>query len=371
MQGGVIFFGASLLAAFCNYLYQVVASRQLSAKEFAELSAWVANLAPFMVGGVVLQYYANFHPARSSALRMAAVGLTLGSAAALAAWPLTELTLSVANSALIVVVTAGMLWLLGQTQIRLDFVWLSAGSLLLAAGRLIYVLGPWSRADFAAFVLANMVAPAAVIWLLSARLWTARDVEGRRSGNFWQNALALSLAGALIPQFDVFLMNHTQVEADFIAFAKASLFGRAVYAVTVIVAQWLLPNQLRGKAAARRISVVGVVAAILLACAGLAALSAPLARLAFGWDQAPDPWLVFVASAEISMLATLFILIQTYCAHNEMKKALQMLGLLGAEAACQLVFKLPMMTFLIVATVLQTLAVLWFSRALSQRNSMP
>jgi len=362
MQGGVIFFGASLLAAFCNYLFQVIASRQLTPKEFAELQAWVANLAPFMVGGVVLQYYANFHPAKSKALRSAAVVLAVLSAGAFAVWPLTDEPISLANSALVVAVTASMLWLMGQTQIRLDFVWLSVGSLLLASGRVMYVLFPHESGGFGTFVFANLVAPAAVVVMLAVRLWPARDVTGTKSGNFWQNALVLSMAGALIPQFDVFLMNHTQAEGDFISFARASLFGRAVYALTMIMAQWLLPNQLRGLKTAPKVPLWAALGGILLTCAVMAGFAEPLARYAFGWDSAPEPMLVFLAGAEISMLATIFILIQGFCAKNQMHKAVALLGLLGAEAALQMVLKLPMMQFLALAVIVQIGAILFFSR---------
>lgn len=359
MQGGVLFFAASLSAALINYLFQVVASKQLSPKEFADLNAWVANLAPFMVSAAVLQYYSNFKPITRGWLRTALVAAAAVSAAAVIFWPYSAEIVSLPNSAVIVAVTAMMAWFMGQTQIRLSFVWLSIGGLALAASRLGFVLWPID-AGFGVFVFANLVAPAVAIWVLLPYLWKSGDVEGVRGRDFWRNTLVLSAAGAMLPQFDVFVMNHSQGEEAFIAFAKASLFGRAVYALTTILAQWLLPNQLRGIKSPMAVSLRTVIFGLLVLCAALAAVSDLLALHLLGWDQTPPRLLVFFASAEISMVAVILVLIQGSCARNETRRAVALLGLLGAEAAMQIILKLPMMVFLPAALVIQISAILIF-----------
>lgn len=347
MQGGAIFFAASMAAALFNYLYQVIATRQLSPKEFAELSVWVANLAPFLVGSAVLQYQANFQPASAKFLRIASIALTVLGVTFILGWGFEEPPFGLRHSILVVAATAMMAWLGGQTQIRLMFLLLGGGSLTLALGRVIFILVAGDNVSpLDKFALANLVAAVAAIAVFALGLFSAKGSPKSGDGDFWQKALVLSLAGALLPQFDMFLMGHTQMEADVIEFARAGLFGRAVYAISTIIAQWLLPNQIRRIKFGFKLSRVRVTVLLLGLCAAVGLLSPIISRYIFGWSSAPPQDLVFLASAELTLLAMLFVTIQAECAANHLKAAASILAILGIEAGLQFVFRFPMLTYL-------------------------
>ena len=256
-------------------------------------------------------------------------------------------------------------WLMGQLQFRLQLVALSAVSFLIGVTRVTVALLPIGVPDtLGKFVAANLASGLVGIWFLTWKLWPAEEavqVRHDQKGGMWKNALLLSAAGSLIPQFDMFLMNHTQASGDFIAFARASLIGRVVYAITVIVAQWLLPRQIRGEQPLFNITPWHCVIAVFGFCGAVAWGSPFIAESILHWDTTPSRTLVFLASAEISMLGLVFMVIQTACARHNLRRASLMLGLLGVEAVAQLVVKLPMTDFLVVALTLQTLAVLIFS----------
>ncbi len=64
---GGIYMAANIAAGLLNYLFQVVASRQLSAADFSQMSSWVAHVSVFFILAGVLQYSSNFLPASAEA----------------------------------------------------------------------------------------------------------------------------------------------------------------------------------------------------------------------------------------------------------------------------------------------------------------
>jgi hypothetical protein len=363
MKGGAVFLTASVIAALTNYLYQVVASRQLSPREFADLSVWVANLAPFMVLSAVMQYHSNFKPASAKFLRIASVACVALGVCFLVFWDYGQEPFSLWHSVLVVVSTAMAAWLSGQTQIRLSFLLLAGGSLAIAVSRLGFVIPSWDGLEtLAKFPLANLVGPVVCILLLTVGLRSAKSHPAAKDGKFWQRAIILSLAGALLPQFDMFLMGHTQAEADVIEFARAGLFGRAVYAVATIVAQWLLPNQIRGVKFGVQVSVLRVTMGLLAVCGVIGLLSPQIAYYLFSWESAPPRDLVFLASTQITLLAMLFVIIQAECAKNNIKAAAIILSVIGLEALVQWSFGLHMRQYLHIMPAIQLTTILVFTK---------
>lgn len=359
MRDGLVFAAASAVAAALNYLYQVLASRQLSPMEFANLSGWVANLAPLFVLGSLLQYQANFNPATRVGLRLTGVGASLLVIPALFGWWQLPDSLGVASSLMIGLFAALVSWQMGQLQIRLHFKLMAAASIIIAGSRVVITLWPGLTAyDLNLFVFSNLASSAITLWILTAVLWFGAEVEKEKNQRFWQKAIILSLAGALIPQFDMLLMNHTQERDVFVAFAQASLFGRAAYALTMIFAAWLLPHQIRGHKLSAPWPMSLVIAALFAGSAGVAWLSPLIAQTVFGWEVPPSPMLVFLASAELSVLAVLFVKIQSACARSRINEAGLYMAILFVEAILQWILRLPAQTFLALALTAQTLTVL-------------
>lgn len=370
MKSGLFFLAANLAAGAFNYLFQVIAAQRLSPADYARLNGWFADLALFFVLSGLLQYYSNFAPARRGALRAGIVAINVAGLAIAAMWLGMPGPLGPFHTTMIVLNSCMTGWLLGQAQIRLRFVTLALVSLGVGVCRVTLVQVPGlAGGEFEKFTFVSLVVFVVSIWILSGSLWTAEDTKGnqRQGGERWRSAAILSIATAIIPQFDMFLMSHTQAESDFVLFTYASLFGRAVFAVMSIFAQWLLPNQLRGKDLRPKFESWMPVLGVFTLSGVVAALSPFVGEHLLRLKGLPGIDLVFLASCEISLLALIFVVVQSACATGRVGFAVFVLGVLGVEASCQLLVKMQMNSFLIWALVTQTALVLVFTPKVMNR----
>jgi hypothetical protein len=253
-----------------------------------------------------------------------------------------------------------MAWLLGQMQIRLKFASLALVGLAVAIARCGLSTAPWVGSDVMdRFVLVNFATFAMMIGTMAVALWSAEDVKIASQRAPWKSVLLLSVAGTMIPQFDMFIMHHTQIEADFIDFTRASLFGRALFSLIYMFAQWRLPSQVRGLASGEPPNLWKFLLGLLILCGVVALSSTFVSAHIFGWERVPSKWLVFLSSTEISVLALVFFSIQRNCSQHRHRPAIFLLAVLGLEAAVGLAFAVPMTQFLTAALILQNLSLLY------------
>jgi hypothetical protein len=351
-QGG-FFVAANLLAGLLHYVFQVVAARELSAPSFAELNGWLADVSVFAAAGGLLQYASNFRPASRARLRSAIVGA--GAAAVLLAcmWRFGGAGLTPERGLAVVFASCMFGWLLGQAQIRMAFVVMGTAGLIVAASKLAFTFVPFfDPADVERFGLPIFACYGPGVLVLILFLWQAPNVQHSAPGS-WAAPLILSMAAAVIPQFDMVLMNHTQPPEIFQDFARASLFYKGIYFVVFIVAQWLLPQQIqaRSRTAVKALVLTGAAAAA--ASAMLSLLSPWISTLVMHWPVAPQAGLVFWSCLHMSLLTLLFLWIQEACAHGRTRVAAFALAALALEALLQSILRLPAGTYLIAITAVQ------------------
>lgn len=367
LRSGGWYFAAGLVGGLLSYLYQVVASRELSSADFAALNGWFANFAIYFFLGGIFQYGAVFKPTsgRPLAVRLFAINVML----LLFVWwwfSGTE-TFGVARAIIVVVSTASAGWIMGQLQARLAFTLLAFLGLIQATVKLMPIFFPaFPSLRVEAYALACFVTLLPTHWIASYVLLRSdkptTTTEGARSGKDWIAPILLSCAVALMPQYDLVLMDHTQTRPLFEEFARASLFYKGIYFVFFIVAQWLLPQQIQRTAEIRNLGVAVVFA---LVSSIVITLAAPfVGRIVLHWDHDPSAWLILGSCIHMSLLTLTFLGIQQACADGRVWVAAVVLGLIVVKGAMQFALGLEASTYLIYAIVLQ-LPILWvlFGRA--------
>lgn len=359
-----LFMFANLAAGFLHYLFQLVAARRLTPAGFAELNGWFADVAICLFLAGLLQYAANFWPAPRRQLRFGLLTIVFICLGCLGTW-LYAPEFSFARGASVIVAAAAFGWLIGQAQIRLAFGVMSAGNLAFGVAKLAISLWPTTTNPVAPFAFALLAGYFPAILLLALALWRVSDVEKVPTPS-WQAPLMLSLAGAVIPQFDMVLMNHTQPATTFQAFAQASLFYKGIYFALFILAQWLLPQQIHRptRTPVPRLPATGACAVVV--CAVIWVLAPLVSTLLLRWPSPPDGHLVFWSCLHMSVLTMLFFWVQETCALRRPRLALWALGALAVEAGFQLLAPLPAATYVVAIALVQTLVLIGV-HALSRR----
>lgn len=369
IRSGTFFLLANIGAGVLNYLFQVVAARQLTAQDFSQLNGWFADLSLFFMVGGILQYASNFRPTPRSQLRYIlgmANGLTL---VAIWLW-LTQPGVLTFDRALLVLVTSTFFgWLMGQVQIRMQFVVISIANILVAGTKLgITGLPIGEPQDLMRYALGFFICYLPALWLISIYLWSAPEAERAEGNPSWTAPIMLSVATAVTPQFDLVLMNHTQDSLAFADFAHASLYYKAIYFLIFILAQWLLPRQIKKQVGHTLSDLPRLVAVAIVTSMALAVASPYISQWIMKWQYSPSQILVFLSCLHMSALAMLFLRIQEACAQKQVKTAAVILGVMGLEAALQLVLKLEMNQYLVTVIILQAGLLIW-SRAPAARSS--
>lgn len=355
LKSGGLFFAAGLVAGVLNYGYQVLASRELSASEFAALNGWFANLAVFFFLAGILQYGSVFFPSKGPRLKLQLAAINLASFGFVWLWFALPPELSVERAIIILVTSTAYGWVMGQVQTRMAFGLLAGINFVQAALKVLIIAVPFfAGARLEAYALALFVTIVPSQLVASVALWRSETpvrpdrVSGWRS---WIAPALLSCAVALMPQYDLVLMSHTQAATAFEEFARASLFYKGVYFVLFIVAQYLLPQQIHGKIEVRNLGLAVGFAAV---ASTVITLAAPfVGRVILKWDHEPSWWLILGSCLHMSLLTLAYLGIQQTCADGRVGLAALALVLLLAKGAAQWVIGLDVSTYLAVAIVLQ------------------
>jgi len=345
-----LYLGASVLAGLLNYLFQVVASRQLSAQDFADLNGWFANVSILFVMGGVLQYAAVFVPTPVRVVRGVLVIACLMMGASLWYWISRSSGLGLEKA-----------WMIVSMSIVMG--WLSFASVLAAAMKLGMTWFPLGTAQEVDRYALALFAPFLLVLVVYAwRLWRARPVESHHVGrSAWIAPICLSLATAVVPQLDLVLMHHTQSPTVFAEFARVSLFYRVIYILAFVLAQWLLPRQVVHRSHRLWRALPTLVGLSLLLSTGLALASPWVVSGIFHWESTPDLWILWLACVHTSGLALLFFYIQEACAEKDWFGVALVLGLWAVEASVQMTIGFEVRTYLqtVIGLDLVMLVYLW------------
>lgn len=362
LKSASIFFIAGISAGVFNYLFQVVAGRNLSAENFAALNGWFANLSMLFFVGGILQYASNFWPASKALLRFSIILANVLSVLAVWYWLSHPGVLTPDRAVMILVLSTLFGWLSGQVQIRMAFGVLSVTGILIALVKFGLVFMPIATpADLDRYALALFISYLPALWIITVYLWSAPAAPTSASKPKLAAPVILSAATAVIPQFDIVLMSHTVSAPQFQEFVRASLFFRALYFLIFILAQWLLPRQIQNSKSNILIHFPKIAAASALISCLLTIISPVISQYLLGWQESPDRFIIFMACLELSFLALFLLKIQELCAQGKIRAAAILMAVLAAEALGQWLFKFDVKVYLSAVTAVQgaVLIVLW------------
>lgn len=336
-RSGLIFVGVNMAAGILNYLYQVVASKQLDASEFSKLNAWIAYFSLFLVLASTCQYAANFKPASQAWLKKVLALITVITASCLGAWFLFNEPMSLTHGALIVLSASAVAWLMGEVQTRLMFGIMAIANLGLAASKLLTAITANPNEPLTATTLALIIGYLPIAVFLAIALLKSGQNPRVPLKSSWASPLLLSVASTLIPQMDMILVHLSQPTEVFEEFAHASLFYKGIYFLIFIFSQWLLPQQVHQnrQVPGLRYFIPGYVA--LTIASGLIAFASPFAvSWWLKWPSAPSAQIIFLSCLNISLLAWIYLHLQRACAEGRLRAAAATLIVLGLEMAWQL-----------------------------------
>jgi hypothetical protein len=343
LGAGGAFVAAGLITGVLSYLFQVVATRSLEANQFATLAAWIAYLSFGFVIASMVQYASGFHPLSKSKLRVVAPALamvSLFSSGILVGVgvrdPVTIALIGVANSSL-------MAFLYGQAQYRTMFLTLAIGTLVTSSIKLIYVLpGP---PEIERYYWALAYAPVAGAMVFAYGLFRyGNDERQPLVSSAWRAAIVMAIASILFPQFELALMRHTQPPAEFVNFAKASLFYKGAFFLFLIGAQWILPYQLKsGKELPvfrKRLFAMCLVTTI---CA--VATTPFVGRYLLNWTEIPALEWIALSSGNMCLLTWIFLIVQEYCTKGRDRTAAYILAAVAIPALLQFAISLSVAAY--------------------------
>lgn len=368
MRTATFFFAANLTTGVINYLFQVSASRSLSASDFSQLNAWFADLAVLFFFGGLIQYYGIFFPARRVTLRRTTVAINVLALALVTLWQFTPEGQTFERGVLIFTSTTSLAWLMGQMHYRKHFSTIGIVNLVSSSSKLLLVLVPFAVATTAeSFRFAYFICFLPALWVLSTYVLSIRQESAvmrqkRNDLQLWMAPAVMSLAAATIPQMDMVLTSRLFPEALFQEFAHSSLFARGIYFIFLILAQWLLPFQLQGQLGRfkHRLMIPGLAVMAVLSAAAIAAVSPWVAMSVLGWEKAPPVSLVFMACLNMNLLTGIFLLVQKNCAEGNARRAGLALGVLALEAIVQFAFPSTSSEGYFALASLFQVGVIWF-----------
>lgn len=362
VRSASIFFISGIGAGFFNYLFQVVAGRNLSAENFAALNGWFANLSLLFFIAGILQYASNFWPAKKNAIRISIVSANILSLLAIWYWLSQPGTLTFDRALIILFLSTLFGWLSGQAQVRLAFGILSISGLIIALTKFGLTFFPIATsADLDRYALALFISYLPALWVIGFYLWNAPGAKSPAAKPKLAAPVFLSAASAIIPNFDIVIMSHTLAEPEFQEFVRASLFFRALYFLIFILAQWLLPRQIQSSKGNILIHFPKIAAAAALFSAILTLISPLVSQHVLGWTSPPDKIVIFMSCLELSLLALFLLKIQELCAQGKLRTASILLGVLAAEALIQWIGRFDVQIYLTYVTAVQAvvLITLW------------
>lgn len=364
------FFAANLITGVLNYLFQVYASKELSAAEYGHLNAWFSDLMMLFFLGGVAQYCGIFFPAPRNSLKKAVVAINGLSFSLAALWIFSPPGETVERGVLVLTVATAFFWLIGQIQFRKMFVAIGVANFTTSLSKLGLVLLPlFTLVTVERFRIAFFANYFPALWLMSVVAWrlpnTATIVPQKKNDlRLWMAPVVMSLATAIIPQMDMVLLSRLWSELEFQDFARASLFSRAIFFLFLILAQWMLPFQIQGEFTSFKHRFLNpALAGICLLVSGSITYLSPWAIDFFlHWDRAPSLSLVFLSCLNMSVLTWIFLLVQKCCAQGQSKKASYAIIGLVVEAAAQFLSRWPGHGYFVCALIFQTTLIWYLSR---------
>jgi hypothetical protein len=124
-----------------------------------------------------------------------------------------------------------------------------------------------------------------------------------------------------------------------------------------IVAQWLLPQQIRASESKARESWIPFAFLSFAASAALALLSPLIVEYILHWDHAPPMNMIFLSCLNISLLTWVFFEVQAACSRQRIAPPALAVLALGGEALIQLWIGLTPDLYLIAACIVQALII--------------
>ncbi len=374
------FVALNFVAGFLHYLFLVVASKQLTTENFSALSAWLAFLSFAFIGSAVLQYLSCFVPLSRRHIKIfIAAGLLYAVAVALLPFAFTFDHTMIGVLAGLMACVFGIF--LGQAQVRLLFLGLGAGNFMVALAKLLFGVAPLlALPSGERYFWAVPMAYVPGVLLMSFVLLKHREEAPRTKGTGQikeaiVSTVVLGAGSALFPQFELMLMRTTQSTDAFNAFARLSLFYKAIFFVFLIFSQWLLPYQLRDpKRAGKALSDPRLYAGA-VALAGAAALLGPLVAIyALRWAESPSHLQIFLSCWNMGLLTWMFLLLQDLCAKRRNLPAVLALGGVFVIAPAQLLLGLPVIYYF-TAAILWNTFIIWrtvtFADEANLKSSLP
>ncbi len=364
MKEASFFLIANLAAGVLNYLYQILASKQLSASEFATFSSWFAGLASFFFIGGILQYAGSFFPVPREKLRLQIAIINGLIALVLVVFSLISPhdPFAIGIAAISVSLASG--WLTGQAQNRMLFYVIGWFNVVVASSKILVISIPQGQSQpIYIYQLAALLAMLPGLWLLSLTQWSSAATihkPKRPKGilNLWASPLVLSLTAACIPQIDLLVVKQIASDIEFQTFARASLFYKGVFFLFMIAAQWLLPRQIRSvdnkrsPATSLTLAPLALIGSLLVA-----ALASPIARLVLGWSSSPPFEMIALSCLNMCLLTWVFLMIQEICTKGLGFSALGLTCALALEAGLQLTIQLNVTGYLYLAVISQLIIV--------------
>lgn len=354
-RSAAFYVAASLMAGVFNYLFQVVASRQLSSESFAVFNGWFANISILFMFGGVLQGVAVFVPTSERLLRMGLILINVLVASGLWIWLAGPSGLNDIRAGVILVISILFGWLTGQVQARLWFGLLSIAGLGMAITKFLALFLPiGSSADLERYAFAMFVPYLFLLVLFTSKIWCALDSKqtgvlkksDATATSDWLSPVLLAIALSVIPQMDMVVMSHTQPPEAFAEFVRASLFYRAIYVIALIFAQWLLPRQVQSKSVrvwARFPLLFGL---SLVLSFILAALAPWIVQFVFHWDSSPGFWIIWLSCVHTACLALLLFYIQEALAVRDYTGVIVIFIAWAVETGFQFAGKFPVWEYL-------------------------
>jgi hypothetical protein len=354
-----LFFVLNILAGFLNYMFQVIASKELSQLEFAGLNSWFANLSLFFFFAGLLNYASIFSPAEKSRIRWVCLGTAVVAPIMTYIWMVSPQPLGGVKAMLIVGLAISFSWMMGQALTRMLYSTLAVANVSVGLCKVavaaipIAFLDTLSRYGFAYF--ASYI-PAIAIYGYALLRYPFPPSEKPKKQN-WMAPILLSGTTAIIPQLDLIILNQTLSSDDFAVFARASLFYKGIFFVMAIFFQWILPQQLHQKSFNfLRISAI-ISGVMLLGCFCVAVASPYVGGLVLHWAEVPPVSLVFLSCLNMSLLTLIYFTIQEVCAKGRVQIAAVLLGAIVLQGMAHVMIKLPAQTYLIAMIVTQLLLI--------------
>lgn len=319
------FLFSNVLAGVLNYLFQLVAAKQLSALDYSDFNSWLAHVSFLAWISGLVQFTSGFSPASSKwILRLALVLNVLCLATLFLTWSY-QITHPQWLGAFVIFNNMAIAWFLGQAQNRLMFFTLGTSALLVAIVKFASIFIPLSTmgaVDRYIFIVFVSIFPS--LWLTTYLLCkdkssSSAPAVSASTFSFWLFPVVMAVMTALTPQQDFILLRHTQTDLIFAEYSRGGIFARGIFFVFLIFAQWLLPFQLRGQkttTSGKFKNWMIVVASLLTSIAFTAAM--PIFNsFVLKWEQLPNLQFVFLSCLNMCLLTWFYILLQELCAQRK------------------------------------------------------